>query len=86
MTNILVGCVLAVGGEIDVAAPDGRPDKVVVDVTTDECQPLYATADALSVPGLIVEQSLPALVADSRAVVARLRQRDHANDLPQPPA
>jgi hypothetical protein len=86
VTNILVGFVLAVGGEIDVAAPDGRPDKVVVDLTTDECEPLYATADAVSVPGLIVEQSLPALVADSRAVVARLRQVDHANDLPQPPA
>ena len=86
VTDILVGCVLAVGGEIDVAAPDGRPDKVVVDLTTDECQPLYATADAVSVPGLIVEQSVPALVADSRAVVARVRQGDHANDLPQSPA
>ncbi len=86
VTNILVSFVLAVGGEIEVGAADRCADKVVVDLTTEPGEPLNATADAVSVAGLILEQSLPALVADARAVVARLRQGDHASDVPQPPA
>jgi hypothetical protein len=90
LTDVLIGFVTSVGGQIqrhpadyaDSADPAG--EQVSLDFSLDE-ERLYAVADRFSVTGLILEHSLPTLVADARAVLNRRRLvRPVADELGRP--
>jgi hypothetical protein len=80
LTDVLVGFVTGVGGQIERQPPDGLEGRVSIDMSVDDEDSLFAVVDPGSVSGLIVEHSLPRLVADARLVLARRRQSQSVGD------
>jgi hypothetical protein len=74
--RVLTGFVLAAGGSVNIGELSYFPGQVSVDLGLSPDDRVYATADADSVSGLIIEQSLPTLVVDAQRMLTRLRLVD----------
>jgi hypothetical protein len=74
ITELLVRFVTSVGGSVRVGASASAPGMFAVELSTGDGGPLFAVAEHMSVAGMIIEQSLPTLVAD--AVMARSRLQE----------
>lgn len=72
VTDVLVNFVLSVGGRVTVGEVPSIPGAVSLDLAPTPTEPLYASADGLSVAGLILERWLPPLLKDARRAVALL--------------
>jgi len=85
LAGAVIGFVAAVGGTVEPGEARRRPGVIVVDITMAHGEAYHATADAFSVAGLVIESSLPALVADAQRAAARLRRpHDRASQLVDP--
>ncbi|MDQ1416851.1 MAG: hypothetical protein QOF81_2464 [Acidimicrobiaceae bacterium] len=80
LTEVLVSFVRAVGGQVRSGPCQAAPGELAVDLTVADGPTCHAVVDSVSVSGLIIEQSLPALVADARAAWRRLSQPAPASD------
>jgi hypothetical protein len=80
LTDILVSFVHTVGGQVRSGPGDGGPGQLTVDLALEDGPSHHAVVESLSVAGLIIEESLPALVADARAALRRLSRRDSVSD------
>ncbi|MDQ6613222.1 MAG: hypothetical protein M3083_00255 [Actinomycetota bacterium] len=76
LAEVLASFVIAVGGRIQHGSPQIPAGDIAIDISLEDGEGCHAIVDRVSVPGLIIEHSLPTLVADARAARARLRQRD----------
>ncbi|MDQ1369029.1 MAG: hypothetical protein QOF20_1382 [Acidimicrobiaceae bacterium] len=68
-TEVLVRFVTAAGGSVQFGECSPTPGMIVVDLGIAEGVQLHAVAEAVSVAGMIIEQSLPSLVDDARTAV-----------------
>lgn len=82
LTEILVRFVISVGGNVCTPAAVNMAGDMAVDLWLGEGDPLYATAESVSIAGLMIEQWLPTLVADARSVLVRLQARAGESQLP----
>jgi hypothetical protein len=73
VTDTVVDFVTAIGGWVQPGTRQDRPDVIDVDVTIETGRPLHATAAALSVAGLIMEQALPTFLAECHAARDRIQ-------------
>jgi hypothetical protein len=73
LTDVLVDFVTSVGGQVQDRCPE-TSDQVVIDVSLEDDGSLFATAERVSVAGMILAFSLAALVADARTVLGRHQQ------------
>ena len=72
VTTILTDCVVAIGGTVQLGLAPPAAGTTVIDLTIVPDLPLFATADSISVPAMILERWLPPLVADARQKLALL--------------
>ncbi|HEX3540656.1 MAG TPA: hypothetical protein VHT75_09460 [Acidimicrobiales bacterium] len=72
VTTILTDCVVAVGGTVQLGSAPAPPGTTAIDFTVVPEWPLFATADSISVPAMILERWLPPLVDDARHKLALL--------------
>jgi hypothetical protein len=84
IAQTLVAFVTSCGGQVTPGAPSGAAGMVDVDISLDGGRADHATAESISVSGLILECALPAVVADARIALARL-QRFQFDCTPQQP-
>jgi hypothetical protein len=82
--DTIIRFVITIGGRVEPGVPRHLPGTIDIDVTLEGEKARHATAEAFSVAGLIIEQSLPALLSDARMGLARLH-RDQPNGEPQRP-
>jgi hypothetical protein len=75
--DLLVGFVTSVGGSVMVG--EHRPvfGMVSADISVGIGEPLQAAAEQESEAAMLLEQSLPLLVADARLALCRLREASH---------
>ncbi len=73
LDDVLVRFVISVGGRVERGEPRHLPGITEIDLSVEGDQTQHATADAFSVAGLIIDQSLPTLLIDARQALARLR-------------
>jgi hypothetical protein len=74
LSDILVGFVDSVGGEVRQGMPDPPPGHVSIDISLAGDQRSHAVVESFSVGGLIMEHVLPDLLDDARAVLTRIQQ------------
>jgi hypothetical protein len=74
ITDLLVRFVSAIGGSVNVGECRPVPGMVSTDISIGDGEPLHAVAETVSVAGMIVEQSLPSLVADARVALHQLHE------------
>lgn len=77
--EVLTGFVIAVGGTVNIGELKYFPGEVSVDLGLSPSDRMYATADAASVAGLMIEQSLPLLIHDAERMMTRLHGVDQPN-------
>lgn len=75
LSDIVTGFVTAIGGTVEHRGAWSGSKTVEFDVSLEGDQSCIATAEAISVAGLIIEQSLPTLVDDARGILSRLQAR-----------
>jgi hypothetical protein len=75
LSDIVTRFVTAIGGQVEHRSAGSRRETVELDVSLEGDQSCFATAEALSVAGLIIEYSLPSLVEDARGILSRLQAR-----------
>jgi len=75
VTDIVERFVATIGASVRKGEPDPTPGSTSVDLRRAGGARRYAVAEGLSVAGLLLEQSLPNLLADADAALARLRLR-----------
>ncbi len=80
LTEILIAFVAKVGGRMAAEPAEPVDELVSIDVALGDEDRLYAVAERCSVSGLILEHSLPTLVADARAVLNRGRLTEPVAD------
>ncbi|MDQ1393200.1 MAG: hypothetical protein QOF30_2177 [Acidimicrobiaceae bacterium] len=85
VTDVLVRFVETVGAQVRCGPGDAGPGQLAVDLSLGDGPRRHALVDSVSVAGLIIEQSLPALVSDARAVLSRRSQPDSFSDGPSRP-
>ncbi len=85
VARILTDFVVTVGGRVEAGAPRYLPGTVDIDLGLDGDQSSYASAEAFSVPGLIIEQSLPTLLTDAHRALARIQEHHHGCNASHPP-
>ncbi len=74
ITDLLVRFVTAVGGSVNVGECRPVPGMVSSDISIGDGEALHAVAESVSVAGMIIEQSLPSLVADARLALRQLHE------------
>ena len=72
VTSILTDCVIAIGGTVQLGSAPPAPGTTLIDLTIVPEWPVFATADTISVPAMILERWLPPLVDDARQKLASL--------------
>jgi len=72
VTTAVFGFVTAVGGRVEPDPSERDSPNISVELTVDGEPLRHAVAEAFSVAGLVLEQSLPALLVDARLAVTRL--------------
>lgn len=85
LTDVVAGFVTAVGGRAEPGTPRPEPGLIDVDVSVEGGSAFHARAEAVSVAGLIIEQSLPTLLGDARRAAVRLRQQHQHHLQGNPP-
>jgi hypothetical protein len=73
LADTVASCVTAIGGRVRRGRAPGVAGNVELDVSIQGDQSVHATAEALSVTGLIMEHSMPTLIDDARHALVRLR-------------
>ncbi len=72
LIDAVIGFVTAVGGRVELGAARVVPGMIEMDLTIEGDGRFRASAEAFSVAGLILERSLPDLLADARHALTRL--------------
>jgi len=75
VTDVVVRFVHTVGATVHVGSPRELPGMVTIDLSIAAEQPLYASAQAVSMACLSIERWLPALVDDAKSALILLDQR-----------
>jgi hypothetical protein len=74
--QVLTRFVIAAGGTVNIGELQYFAGQVSVDLALAPGDRMFATADAASMAGLTVEQSLPALIHDAERMLAMLQLAD----------
>ena len=74
--EVLTRFVITAGGTVNIGELTYFPGEVSVDLGLSPGDRMYATADATSVAGLMIEHSLPELIRDAERMLAVLRLSD----------
>ncbi len=73
ISDIVIDFVTAIGARVQPGPPLHRVGMIDFDLSVEGDEVNHVTADSFSVAGLIIERSLPALLADARHVLARFQ-------------
>jgi len=72
VTQTLHRFIVAVGGRVELGAPRPRTGMIDLDVSIGRTRAYHAIVPSFSVAGLIIEGSLPTLVADARCALEKV--------------
>ncbi|MDQ6615439.1 MAG: hypothetical protein M3083_12020 [Actinomycetota bacterium] len=74
--EVLTAFVITAGGTVNLGELSYTPGQISVDLGLSPADRVYATADAASMAGLMIEQSLPTLIHDAERMLARLHMAE----------
>lgn len=75
VTDVVVRFVHAAGGSVHVGGPCHIPGMVSIDLFIVGDQALYASAEAVSMAGLVIQRWLPPLIDDAKSALVLLERR-----------